>query len=406
MTLLLALPSAGMSFQARDESPGVHPGRPRFVADAATYLGKNGPEVAIMFEVPYAELFFRPAGAQFRSAFDVIFVLYRGGIQVGGDLRHEEARVAEYGDTGDRTAFVRRSFTIPATPGDHRVEVILSESAAGRESRLEWQLAVPDYESLPLSISSLWITDGDSCEEGPDLPPSRHLLSRGFGEPLAAREVVGEVYRASPGEEPVRLIWRITSSRGETKQQGEQMLPAGRSASFCIRPDLAQLWLGAYEFDLRARAGGREARRRFGFQIEATSGAFDADLERSLELIAIIADPQELEHLKSIPAGERKEAWNRFWQRRDPTPGTPENEFRDEFFARVRYANEHFSVLEPGWKSDRGRVYIRHGPPDQIEGRPHRTDGPPYEIWIYVKLGRRFVFVDYEGFGRYQLYGP
>jgi len=406
LILLLTLPSVVGGFQARDESPVVHPGRPRFVADAATYLGRDGPEVVIMFEVPYSELFFRPFGAHFRSAFDVILVLQRDGMQAGGDLWHEEARVAEHSDTEDRSIFVRRSCTIPATPGDHKVEVIMRESAAGRDSRLEWQLAVPDYEQMHLSISSLWVTDETTDDDCMELPPPRPVLFRSFGEPLAPREVVGEVYRASPGDDPVRIAWRVTDSRGETSQQGEQTLPARKSVPFRIRPDLAQLWLGAYEFDMRARAGGREARRGFGFQIEATSGAFDVDVERSLELIAIIADRQEMEHLEDLPAGERKEAWNRFWQRRDPDPGTPENEFRDEFFARVRYANEHFSVLEPGWKSDRGRVYIRYGPPDQIESSLHRMYGPPHEIWIYLELGRRFVFVDYEGFGRYQLHGP
>src|SRR5690606_20452306 len=110
--------------------------------------------------------------------------------------------------------------------------------------------------------------------------------------------------------------------------------------------------------------------------------------------------------IEELPEGERIAGWNAFWEKKDPTPGTEQNEFRDVFFERVRYANERFGVLEPGWKSDRGRVYIRYGPPDEIQSRPSTIDGLAFEVWNYLATGRRFVFVDYDGFGRFELYQP
>ena len=59
-----------------------------------------------------------------------------------------------------------------------------------------------------------------------------------------------------------------------------------------------------------------------------------------------------------------------FWYRRDPTPDTVENEFREEYFRRVMYANERFGGRIPGWKTDRGRIYIVYGPPDEIDSHP------------------------------------
>ena len=56
-----------------------------------------------------------------------------------------------------------------------------------------------------------------------------------------------------------------------------------------------------------------------------------------------------------------------FWLRRDPTPGTAENEFKEEHYRRLAYANEHFAYEIPGWKTDRGRVYIVYGPPSDIK---------------------------------------
>src|SRR6201981_1591943 len=67
---------------------------------------------------------------------------------------------------------------------------------------------------------------------------------------------------------------------------------------------------------------------------------------------------------------ERDQFIEAFWQRRDPTPDTIENEFKEEHYRRIAYANEHFAAGIPGWKTDRGRMYIMYGPADEIESHP------------------------------------
>src|SRR6476646_6708865 len=96
---------------------------------------------------------------------------------------------------------------------------------------------------------------------------------------------------------------------------------------------------------------------------------------------------------------ERDQFIEGFWQRRDPTPDTVENEFKEEHYARIAYANEHFAAGIPGWKSDRGRMYIMYGKPDEIESHPSggQYDRPmeegggststfPFEQWRYRYL--------------------
>jgi GWxTD domain-containing protein len=62
---------------------------------------------------------------------------------------------------------------------------------------------------------------------------------------------------------------------------------------------------------------------------------------------------------------ERDNFIEQFWQRRDPTPDTEENEYKEEHYRRIAYANEHFAAGIPGWKTDRGRIYIVYGPADE-----------------------------------------
>ncbi len=96
----------------------------------------------------------------------------------------------------------------------------------------------------------------------------------------------------------------------------------------------------------------------------------------------------------------------RFWKGNDPTPGTPVNEYRDTYFKRIKYANEHFRRLgKDGWKTDRGRVMMIYGEPDFIDQIPSSAETKPYEVWAFDSLegGVEFVFVDASGIREYVL---
>src|SRR5271157_2943955 len=84
-----------------------------------------------------------------------------------------------------------------------------------------------------------------------------------------------------------------------------------------------------------------------------------------------IITPEELSAFKQLSNDEERDAFiEQFWLRRDPTPDTPENEYKEEHYRRIAYANEHFASGIPGWRTDRGRIYIAYGPPDQIDSHP------------------------------------
>ena len=118
---------------------------------------------------------------------------------------------------------------------------------------------------------------------------------------------------------------------------------------------------------------------------------------------------------------ERENFIENFWRRRDPNPDTEENEYREEYYERIAYANEHFTSGIPGWRTDRGRIYIAWGKPDSVEShagggaydRPIWEGGGttttyPFEIWYYRHLdgvgdGLEIEFVDPTGTGEYRL---
>jgi GWxTD domain-containing protein len=126
-------------------------------------------------------------------------------------------------------------------------------------------------------------------------------------------------------------------------------------------------------------------------------GAYKTWLEQD---VAYIISDDERKAFKNLSNDEEREAFiENFWLRRNPSPDSPENEFREEHYRRIAYANEHYAAGKPGWKTDRGHIYISFGPPDSIDAHPSgglydrpmeegggQTATFPFEIWHYRYL--------------------
>jgi GWxTD domain-containing protein len=140
------------------------------------------------------------------------------------------------------------------------------------------------------------------------------------------------------------------------------------------------------------------------------------------EDVAWIITDEERQAFRQLSNDEERDQFiEAFWQRRDPTPDTEENEYKEEHYQRIAYANEHFAAGIPGWKSDRGRIYIMYGKPDEIESHPSggtyerpmdegggSTSTFPFEDWRYRYLdniGQEVIieFVDTCMCGEYHM---
>jgi len=134
-----------------------------------------------------------------------------------------------------------------------------------------------------------------------------------------------------------------------------------------------------------------------GSKVEKLGGVYKKWLD---EDVRWIITGEELNAFKKLSNNaERDQFIENFWARRDPTPDTAENEYKEEHYRRIAYANEHFAAGMPGWKTDRGRIYIMYGPPSSIDAHPMggpyqrsaeegggQTETFPFEVWRYRYL--------------------
>src|SRR5579863_3932362 len=139
------------------------------------------------------------------------------------------------------------------------------------------------------------------------------------------------------------------------------------------------------------------------------------------DVVWIITDEERAAFKQLSNDEERDNFIEAFWQRRDPTPDTEENEYKEEHYQRIAYANEHFAAGVPGWRTDRGRMYIMYGKPDEIESHPSggtyerpmeegggETSTFPFEDWRYryiEGIGQEVIieFVDTCMCGEYEM---
>lgn len=280
-------------------------------------------------------------------------------------------------------------------------------------------------------------------------------------------EIYDHADRRDPGGEPYRVLHEVEDDGGAVVLREEQALSAtGRGSLFrrTATLDLTGLPAGAYtlratvespergesvvaegpfhvawkaaDFVARPSDEGDDPAWDFGDRV-------DDDL---VEEMRMLLGQGELEHLKSLGHDERRTWVEEYWSDRDPTPDTEVNELREEHYRRIRVANTRFrSIRLKGIETDRGRVYIRYGDPDEIrtafadqsfisgsrtfpgspsvigeEGRERggiNVGEKQYEVWTYTERGRilgdrgkvasglgmRFVFVDVEGYGNFRL---
>lgn len=416
---LLLLPLVGAPRPARGwrpEAPNLAPlsaGEISFLADAASVLDPTGqPRLRLFLDVPYDGLRFLPGAGGFLATLEVTIVLYdRDDNQVSGDLWTVPLRVAGAADARDPGRFWRQAYELPSEPGKLRVSVRIVQLESGRSGVWGGRIDVPRLGAGPMALSDLILGRcvSDSAAADPAYPGCLFLPGPGREGSEESRVLCayGEIYdRQARADTTYQLRYEVVSAAGRTVESWNETVPRrGGRGHFCLHPSLAGLRLGVFGLRVEVRLGDVEARTQRSFQTDEAHSDLLEDTRKARALLGYIATNDELVRLESLPNDSLGAFWSDFWRRRDPSPETTRNENLQEFLRRVEYADTHFSVLEQGWNSDMGRIYVRYGSPDQIDRAPLGTSSSSHEVWHYFNRNLRFVFVDYEGFGRFRLVG-
>jgi GWxTD domain-containing protein len=188
--------------------------------------------------------------------------------------------------------------------------------------------------------------------------------------------------------------------------------------------DLAGLPPGSYRFELKVAGPDSAVTRSASFGMtgfetvahaeavlesnEWPSNLNEAQLDSAYEPLIYLMSAEEQGVYSSLSVEGKRKWLRQFWSRRDPSAGTPGNEERDRFYSAIAEADRRYreggASAIPGWRTDRGRVFIKYGAPDEVLERHMQTGVSPYEIWKYTRSrSLKYVFMDLTRFGNYKL---
>lgn len=310
--------------------------------------------------------------------------------------RDETVRVTTFQETMRNDESVLFQEPVVLAPGRYRVSVTVRDQRGDKQSRAERDYLVPHFQS---GTTTAPILIYEATGRGNPGDPFRGLLNprgaAGYGADTLT--VLVEGYQMSPGQ---RFPLRIVDMRDSVLFDQELVFEGGTAVEAKVvhfKPDSAPLG------ELRFVLGPDEDRQVTSALVSLSGNWIVSNYEEMIQLLRYFGHEEQLAALRRATPAQRPRLWQAFYRDSDPNPATPENEAIDAYFSRLAAADQKFTDEgQPGWRTDRGEVYIVLGDPDEVLDASAANQGRIVS-WTYNTYRIVLYFTDETGFGRFRL---
>jgi GWxTD domain-containing protein len=410
--LMLLFPVAGAPLWAQAEMSTLDSKGPSFHWDAVNLAvpgQRHLSRLSLFLEVVYDELQFVKMEQDYEANYEASIIINdQDNDQVDGKTWQENISVANFDQTNKRTMYSQSNQVFDLEPGSYKLSIAVKDPETNLTRSIRKKIELRDYaKDKPALSDIIWISElqPDSSGAINSIRPQVSDAMKGLSAPAFA---YFELYNPALVQ-PVAVEYEFfhdQDKKNYKKILTQNFTEAKTMAYFPIPVD--SLNHGFYHLTVTANFGKEKVKVNKDFYVRWSGLPGNArDLDEAIEQTRFIAEKDELKKMKKAKGDQRMIEFVKFWQRRDPTPGTEINEALDAHYMRIEYANQHFSAMQhQGWRTDMGMVYIILGPPDDIERNAYPRYSKPYEIWYYYRYNRDFVFLDLTGFGDFRLETP
>lgn len=470
----LLVPGPARAGRQRDAVGCASIGDLRFHARAVPFRhGEKEARAEFSIRVPYDQVHFVPKDSVLQADLRITVELKTSsGKMVGRNQQTAALQVMDQETARDSLLGEVYSVGLAAPPGEYKFRVLVEDLNVSRMGLVyvmknqkrqgevngsvnlgKWLFTKPALSGILPAWSITARTEETRFGKGPyDVQPQPSGFYGLFQDVLSAYY---EIYDLAPPPDGrgYRLTSRIVSAKGDTVFTSVDSLHVteGEAWPHALAIDVSSLAAGHYWFLLTLESSevrARPAQSATEFDVLWAADSWTPYAADGYEVAAraLLTAEDEID-FRALPMGEKEVRIGALWRSVDPTPDTAENESQDEFKRRIEHCNISYSVYDKGMFSDRGRVYIRYGEPDdvQIERLPVNdktlgfaisdeipkedqktiakqesgiVDTRAYEIWTYqhsgyeivpreglseMVQGLKFVFVDEQGYGEYIL---
>ncbi|OGG46322.1 MAG: hypothetical protein A3F84_27165 [Candidatus Handelsmanbacteria bacterium RIFCSPLOWO2_12_FULL_64_10] len=429
----------GLPSVSLDDKPSLSEGEVEFYVDMAGFRGAQGKttqDVYLLIRcnqitfLPWGEASASGEGKQDKYVGKLAIrarVLDGAGQAVEKGEWIKQVPVQDLESAQDPNARVNDVISLSLAPGTYDLEVVVEDLLGEKQGICRRKMEVRNFEVASTEVTISDIAFGAEIERSEDrqdrfmhngyrLIPN---LTRSYGVGRSLKcyfEVYGFAVDPAVDDDSFYLSYSVVDTSGMVVKSYDvkRIRKPGES---CVKVDslaLGDLPGGGYGLlvQVRDRLTRQTARALRRFQVLSADQAAQELTEEEKELwryysdIRYVATEKEQKLFKSLDQRGKERFLRQFWKDRDPTPETPLNEGLMEHIRRMKYSENQFAaqVNKRGSETDKGRVYIKYGAPDDIQYNTLATGEKSYEIWVYEKQGRyEFVFRDRHGNGIYEL---
>ncbi len=411
--LVVVVATAASQVEVTDRRPT---GPATIFMDVLSYasLDSGKSKMDLYVQVPYEEITFVLQGEEFVGKFDITAsVSTSEGDPVWNRLQSVEVRTKDFSQTVSNRLYSLKQLTFEMRPGPFDLRVEVRDQESRKATTIRRKILVSDFAQGAFSLSDVMLVNRlTSSGEKRSIIPN---ISGFVGDEAEGFFVFFEMY-SRVGQGPVRFVATVQNTNRDSVAGLEQIeTPLTSTQQVFLKFQDLQLPIGPYVMRIGAYpADGPTTPER---RLAATSRTFTmrwsdmpfsiSDIDKAIEQMRYVARDADISFIRAgATPEEQRDRFLEYWNKRDPDPQTARNELMEEYYHRIEYANRNFGHYMEGWRTDRGMVYVRYGPPENIERHPFETNTRPYEVWHYYNLNYEFVFVDETGFGDYRLRYP
>jgi len=395
---------------------GIRPSA--FYADFASFKSDSAglSLLEIYYQIYTSRLSYIQKDGKYQASYNVNAIILKKGKQIDATEIDGKLISDTYKHSNDETNTLISGFQFFLEPGKYEIQISLNDLNAETSIPLKTDLEVPDFQKKKAVFSNIQFIreiNADSNKtstfqkNGMNIVPS---ASRRYGDGNSILKFYYEFYKTHRIGDIAGFIYRIEAIRGRMTFIDTVYQNVDSEYAFFDSISLANYMPGGYSLQISTL-------KPIGKKPLKTTGKFNLywsalemvrnDFETAILQLNYIASGNELDNLRKAPKENRIKVWNEFWKKRDPSPGSDENELKNEYYRRISQANTKYSIpMKDGWETDMGMIYIVNGEPDDIERHVFSMETKPYEIWYYYDPRRRFLFIDSGGYGEYELQYP
>ena len=383
-------------------------------------IPKSSTEISVsyLYRIPYNQVIFEKEGSSFNASVRVLVEVMKDDELVERNFEDKKITVTDFDITKSKSVAIEGIINFEIEAFEYIVKCVVTDRNSLKELRLD-PVKIDGTRYIESGIyTPVVINFAESNCNGKNLPL---VVNEGGSIPFSSQDYQLVIPIADTTIEQISIELKNNEEEPATREltesyitkisvvecnnklfigQGNDVLI---TKNFILRNFSKYLHEGMLIATVKLNGDGEE--HEFPIRVAWLNKPISLrQPEFAIEMLKFIEGEEKVSNMLDADEDEYPKLLHEYWKQYDPTPGTEYNELMEEYYSRIDYAAMEFSGISKnnGISTDRGKVYIRHGKPDNIE-RASNSQGYVVETWIYKKLNQKYIFVDKQGTGNFIL---